>query len=177
MSVRKILLNDQLLLHCCILVRKDFLPFSRANHRQSHPCFEVGLVETGKYPISVVRFKLSVNILFISWVDKADTTTTIIIVTIFIVDSYNICSHMKSCRFNQNESVHNFNHCYFSINNNSSGLFTFEVDGQLLGDTGEVEGDFWVSRVGFSFFKGDVKVVCEWAALDDCSPSLCSFLC
>lgn len=67
-------------------------------------------------------------------VDKIDTPTSIIVIDIFIVDSYVITSNESLWRIYQNEAINDFDFSGVTVNNNSSHSFSFEIDRELFWD-------------------------------------------
>jgi len=91
-SVRQILFSIELLLYTCILVRKDFFPLCRADYGKSKLCFKIRLIKARNNSIRIVRLELSIDILLVININKIHTSTSIIVIDIFVMNSYVVTS-------------------------------------------------------------------------------------
>lgn len=56
----------------------------RAENIQPHFSFEIWLIEKWEHSVGIIRFKLSIQILFLVHVNEAHATTTIVVVLVLV---------------------------------------------------------------------------------------------
>lgn len=112
----------------CLFIRQDSFPLKRRNYRQLHCSFEIRLIKQNKNSISMIWLELSINILLLINIDKANTAITIIIILVFIDHSNMVLPFFEIINIQVQKSIlmpDFFNWC--TINSEFSDFLCFAV--------------------------------------------------
>ncbi len=134
------------------------------------------MVKLGKDSVGVVRFELGVKILFLVHIDEAHTSTSVVVVKVFVLNGNMVFSFLEFRDIQENESFRVVGGCLMSIDHDFLDVLALKVDWQLGGNGCKGEGEFRKSVVVSSFLENDVKVVGDGSLFDDIVSGLCSLL-
>ncbi len=134
------------------------------------------MVELGKNSIGIIRFELSVKILFFVNIDKANTSTSIVVVQVSVLDGDMVKPFLEFRDFKENESFRVVDESLMAIYHHFLDVLALEVDWQLGGNGGEGEVKFRKTIVVSAFFEDDVEVIGDGSLLNNSVSGLCSLL-
>lgn len=136
---------------CGVFVWKNF-PDLWGDEIESHWSLEVGLVELCKDSIGIIRFELSVKILFFIDIDEADAATSIIVVKVSVLDGNMVDAFLEFRNVQENESFGVIEGSFLAVDENFWDALALEIDCQLGWDGGEGESEFRKSVVVSALF-------------------------